>query len=152
MGASGLREMTKREMDAPKVNRSAMLGRIAGEGSSLQGTGREGQREEELAKPKVRDDKEGFARYHAPEIRVMKGNGSENGPKFLSSRLDASRNIPVAREVGVRDYALADTKVASTTEGVTKSSIAGPEGSKRRPMSFNNRAKIMSKPSKGPEG
>ena len=82
----------------------------------------------------------------------MEGNGSENVPKLLSSRLNASRNIPVARKVDVRDDALADTKVASATEGVTESSVAGPEGSKGRPMSSNNGTKIMSKPSKGPEG
>ena len=80
----------------------------------------------------------------------MEGNGSENRPKLMSSRLDASRDIPVARKVDVRDDALADTKVASATEGVTKSSIASPEGSEGRPMDSNNRAEILGKPSKGP--
>ena len=84
MRASGPRELTNREMDAPKIGRSVMLGRVADEGSSLQRTGREGQREEKLAKPEVRDDKKGFAGYHAPEVRVMEGDGSENGPKLLS--------------------------------------------------------------------
>ena len=81
----------------------------------------------------------------------MEGDGSENGPKLLSGRLDASRDIPVARKVDVRD-ALADAKVASATEGVTESSIASPEGSEGRPMSSNNGTKIMSKATKGPEG
>ncbi len=82
----------------------------------------------------------------------MEGDGSENGPKLLSGRLDASKDIPVARKVDVRDVALADTKVASAAESVTKSSIASPEGSEGRPMSSKNRPGIMSKPSKGPKG
>ena len=81
----------------------------------------------------------------------MEGDGSEDGPKLLSGRLDAPRDIPVARKVDVRDDALADTKVASATEGVTESSIASPEGSEGRPMGSNNRAEIMGKPSKGPK-
>jgi hypothetical protein len=48
--------MTKREMGAPKIERSAMLGRVASEGSSLDRAGRKGQREEELAEPEMRDD------------------------------------------------------------------------------------------------
>ena len=57
VGASGTREVTKREMDVPKIDKSVMLGRVADEDSSLQRNGGEGQREEKLAKPEVRDDK-----------------------------------------------------------------------------------------------
>jgi hypothetical protein len=42
-------------------------------------------------------------------------------------------------------------EIASAAEGVTKSSVADPESSKGRPMDPNDRAKIMSKPSKGPK-
>ena len=152
MGASGLRKMTKREMDAPKTERSAMLGRVAGEGSSIDRTGRKGQREEELAEPEVRNDKEGFAGYHAPEIRVMEGDGSEDSPKLLSGRLDAPRDIPVARKVDIRDVALADPQVASAAESITKSSIASPEGSEGRPMNSDDGSEIMGESPKGPKG
>ena len=77
--------MAKRELDAPKVDRSVMMKRVAGEGSSLRSTRRKRQRKEKLAKPEVRDDKQGFAGYHAPEVGVMEGDGSEDGPKLLSS-------------------------------------------------------------------
>ena len=150
MGAGGLRKMTKREMGAPKIERSAMLERIASESSSPERAGRGGQREEELAEPEMRDDEQGFASYHAPEIRVMEIDGSKDSPKLLSGRLDAPRDIPVARKVDIRDVALADPQVASAAESITKSSIASPEGSEGRPMDSNNRAEIMGKPSKGP--
>ena len=152
VSASGVREETEREVDMPKSSRTSMLRGAANEDDPLPISQGGTQREEKLAEPKVRNDKEGFAGYHAPEIRVMEGDGGENGPKLLSGRLDASRDIPVARKVDVRDDALADTKVASATEGVTKSSIASPEDSEGRPMSSNNRTEIMSKPSKGPKG
>ncbi len=61
-----------------------MLGRIASEQRARE-SWEGGQREEELAEPEVRDDKQGFARYHAPEIRVIESDGSEDSPKLLRS-------------------------------------------------------------------
>jgi len=77
--------MAKREMDAPKVDRSVIMERVAGEGSSLRSTRRKRQRKEKLAKPEVRDDKQGFAGYHASEVGVVEGDGIDDGPKLLSS-------------------------------------------------------------------
>ena len=151
MGASGLREMTKREIDAPKIDRSVMLGRVAGEGSSLRGTGKKGQREEKFAKPEVRYDKEGFAGYHAPEIRVMEIDGSKDSPELLSGRLDAPRDIPIARKVDIRDVTLADPQVASAAESITKSSIASPEGSEGRPKNSDDGSEIIGESPKGPK-
>ena len=54
-------------------------------------------------------------------------------------------------KVSVRDGAIADVEIASAAEGITESSIAGPEGGKGRPMGPNDRAKIVGQPSKGPE-
>jgi hypothetical protein len=77
--------MAEREMDAPKVDGSVMVKRVAGEGSSLRSTRRKRKRKEKLAKPEVRDDKQGFAGYHASEVGVVEGDGIDDGPKLLSS-------------------------------------------------------------------
>jgi hypothetical protein len=77
--------MAEREMDAPKVSRSVMVKRVAREGSSLRSTRRKRNRKEKLAKPEVRDDKQGFAGYHASEVGVVEGDGIDDGPKLLSS-------------------------------------------------------------------
>jgi len=77
--------MAEREMDAPKVNRSVMVRRVAREGSSLRSTRRKRNRKEELAKPEVRNDKQGFAGYHASEVGVVEGDRVDDGPKLLSS-------------------------------------------------------------------
>ena len=69
----------------------------------------------------------------------------------MGSRLDAARNIPLSEEVSVRDGRIADTDITSTAEGVPQGSIAGPEGSKGRPVGPNNRAKVMGQSSKGPK-
>jgi hypothetical protein len=151
MGASGLRKMAKREMSAPKVERSAMLKGIASESSSPKRAGRGGQREEELAEPEMRDDEKGFASNHAPEIRVMKIDGSKDSPELLSGRLDAPRDIPIARKVDIRDVTLADPQVASAAESITKSSIASPEGSEGRPMNSDDGSEIIGESPKGPK-
>jgi hypothetical protein len=85
VGASGPRELAEREMDAPKVSRSVMMRRVAREGSSLGSTRRKRNRKEELAKPEVRNDKQGFAGHHASEVRIVEGDRIDDGLKLLGS-------------------------------------------------------------------
>ena len=80
----------------------------------------------------------------------MESDGSENSPKLLSGRLDAPRDIPVARNVDIRDVALVDPQVASAAESITKSSIASPEGSEGRPMNSDDGSEIIGESPKGP--
>jgi len=85
MGTSGPRELAEREMDAPKVSRSVMVRRVAREGSSLRSTRRKRNRREELAKPEVRNDKQGFTGHHASEVRVVKSNRVGDAGKLVGS-------------------------------------------------------------------
>jgi hypothetical protein len=77
--------MAEGEVDTPKFNRSEMMEGVAEEGSSLEGRRRKRERDEELAKPEVRDDKQGFAGYHASEVGIVEGDGIDDGPELLSS-------------------------------------------------------------------
>jgi hypothetical protein len=90
-----------------------------------------GDGEEELAEPEVRDNKQGFARYHALEVRVMKSSRFNDAGELVGGRLDASRYIPLSKKVSVRDSRVADIGVASAAKGIPQSSITSPEGSKR---------------------
>ena len=85
MRASGPRELTDREMDTPKIDRSEMVGRVARDEGSVGNNRRGGNGEEELTKPEVRDDKKGFAGYHASEVRVMKSDRVDDAGKLVSS-------------------------------------------------------------------
>ena len=85
MRASGPREQTNREMDTPKIDRSVMVGRVARDEGSVGNNRRGGNGEEKLTKPEVRDDKKGFAGYHASEVRVMKSNRVNDAGKLVSS-------------------------------------------------------------------
>jgi hypothetical protein len=85
MRASGPRELTNREMDTPKIDRSVMVGRVARDEGSVGNNRRGGNGEEELTKPEVRDDKKGFAGYHASEVRVMKSDRVNDAGKLVSS-------------------------------------------------------------------
>ena len=152
MRAGGPRELTDREMDTPEIDSSEMVGRVARDEGSIGNNRGGGNGEEELMKPEVRADKKGFAGYHASEVRVMKSNRVNDAGKLVGSCLDAARNVPLSEEVSVRDGRIADIDIASTAEGVPQGSIAGPEGSKGRPVGPNNRAEIMGQSSKGPKG
>ena len=77
----------------------------------------------------MRSDKKGVGRYHAPQPRVMEGDGSEDSPKLLSGRVDAPRDVPVARKEDIRDITLANTQIATAAKSVAESSIGSPEGS-----------------------
>ena len=85
MSAGSPREMAEGEVDTPKCNRAEMMEGVAEEGSSLEGRRRKRERDEELAKPEVRDDKQGFAGYHASEVGVVEGDRVSDGPKLVSS-------------------------------------------------------------------
>jgi hypothetical protein len=82
----------------------------------------------------------------------MESDGSEDSPKLLSGRLDAPRDVPVARKEDIRDVALANTQIASAAKSVAESSIASPEGSNGRPMSSDDGSKIVGEPPEGPKG
>ena len=151
MRSGGPRELTNREMDTPEIDSSEMVGRVAIEKGSIESNRGGGNGEEELTEPEVRDNKESLTRYHASEIGVMKSDRVNNAGKLVGSCLDAARNVPLSEEVSVRDGRIADIDIASTAEGVPQGSIAGPEGSKGRPVGPNNRAEIMGQSSKGPK-
>ena len=151
MRAGGPRELTDREMDTPEVDGSEMVGRVARDEGSIENNRGGGNGEEELTEPEVRDNKESLTRYHASEIGVMKSDRVNNAGKLVGSCLDAARNIPLSEEVSVRDGRIADIDIASTAEGVPQGSIAGPEGSKGRPVGPNNGAKVMGQSSKDPK-
>ena len=99
----------------------------------------------------MRNDEKGVGRYHAPELGVMEGDGSEDSPKLLCGRVDAPRNVPIAGKESLGDVALVNTQVASATKSVAESAIAGPEGGNGRPMSPDNGGKIVGEPTEGPE-
>ena len=85
VGTSGPRELAEREMDAPKVSRSVMVRRVAREGSSLGSTRRRGNRKEELAKPEMRNDEQGFAGHHASKVRIVESDRIDDGRKLMGS-------------------------------------------------------------------
>ena len=85
MRASSPRELTDREMDTPKIDRSVIVWGVARDKSSIGGNRGGGNGEEELAKPEVRDDKKSFARYHASEVRVMKSDRVNDAGNLVSS-------------------------------------------------------------------
>ena len=99
----------------------------------------------------MRNDKKGVGRYHAPELGVVEGDGSEDSPKLLCGRLDAPRDVPIAGKEGLRDVALVNTQVAPATESVAESAIAGPQSSNGRPMSPDKGGKIVGESTEGPE-
>ena len=55
-----------------------------------------GDGEEELAEPEGRDNKQGFARYNALEVRVRKSSRFNDAGELVGGRLDASRHIPLS--------------------------------------------------------
>ena len=85
MGTNGPRELAERKMGAPKVSRSMMVRRVAREGSSLGSARRRGNRKEELAKPEMRNDEQGFAGHHASEVRIVEGDRIDDGRKLVGS-------------------------------------------------------------------
>ena len=85
MGTSGPRELAEREMDAPKIGRSMMMERVAREDGSIGSDRRGGNGKEELAKPEVRNDKQGFAGHHASEVRIVEGDRIDDGRKLVGS-------------------------------------------------------------------
>ena len=72
-------------MDAPKISRSMMVGRVAREDGSIESDRRGGNGKEELAKPEVRNDKQGFAGHHASEVRFVKSNRVDDGSQLVGS-------------------------------------------------------------------
>ena len=82
MRANGPRELTEREVDAPKIGRSVMVERVAREEGSIGSNRRGGNGKEELAKPEVRKDKQGFAGHHASEARIVKSDRVDDGRKL----------------------------------------------------------------------
>jgi hypothetical protein len=128
-----------------------MVGRVAIEKGSIESNRGGGNDKEELTEPEVRDSKESLTRYHASEIGVMESDRVSNAGKLVGSSLDAARNIPLSEEISVRDGEIADTDITSTAEGVPQGSIAGPEGSKGRPVGPNNGAKVVCQSSEGPK-
>ena len=151
MRSSGPRKLTNREMDTPEIDSSEMVGRVARDEGSIESYRGGGNGEEELTEPEVRDNKESLTRYHASEIGVMESDRVSNAGKLVGSSLDAARNIPLSEEISVRDGEIADTDITSTAEGVPQGSIAGPEGSKGRPVGPNNGAKVICQSSEGPK-
>ena len=151
MGASGLRQMSKREVSTPKVKRPAMLSRVAGEVRPPQGAGVAEQRIEKFAEPEVRNDEEGIGRYHALELGVMESDGSEDSPKLLRSRVDAPRDVPMAKKEGLGDVAVINTQIAPATECVTESTVAGPQGSNGRPVGPDKGDKVVGESTEGPK-
>ena len=99
----------------------------------------------------MRNDKKGVGRYHAPELGVVKGDGSEDSPKLLCGRLDAPRDVPIAEEESLGDVAAINTQVAPATESVTESTVAGPKGSNGRPVSPDKGGNIVGESTEGPE-
>ena len=85
MRASGPRELTKRKVNAPKIDRSVMVKGVAKNESSIGGSRGGGDGEEELAEPEVRDDKQSFARNHALEVRVMKSSRVHDAGELVGS-------------------------------------------------------------------
>jgi hypothetical protein len=85
MSASGPRELTKRKVNAPKIDRSVMVKGVAKNESSIGGSRGGGDGEEELAEPEVRDDKQSFARNHALEVRVMKSSRVDDAGELVGS-------------------------------------------------------------------
>ena len=83
MRASGPRELTKRKVNAPKIDRSVMVKGVAKNESSIGGSRGGGDGEEELAEPEVRDDKQSFARNHALEVRVMKSSRVDDAGELV---------------------------------------------------------------------
>ena len=85
MGTSGPRELTERKVDAPKIDRSVMVERVAREEGSIGSNRRGGNGKEELAKPEVRNDKQGFTGHHASEVRIVKSNRVGDAGKLVGS-------------------------------------------------------------------
>ena len=99
----------------------------------------------------MRNDKKGVGRYHAPELGVVEGDGSEDSPKLLCGRVDAPRNVPIAGKESLGDVALVNTQVAPATESVTESTVAGPQGSNGRPVGPDKGDKIVGESTEGPK-
>ena len=85
MGTNGPRELAERKMDAPKIGRSMMVERVAREEGSIGSNRRGGNGKEELAKPEVRNDKQGFTGHHASEVRIVKSNRVGDAGKLVGS-------------------------------------------------------------------
>ena len=151
MGTGGLRQMSKREMSAPKIERPTMLNRVAGELRPPEGAGVAEQRIEEFAKPEVRNDEEGIGRHHALELGVVEMDRSEDCPEILSGRMDAPRNVPVGKKEVLGDVTDVDTEITPGAECITKSTVAGTQGGDWSPVGPNKRDKILSESAEGPE-
>jgi len=77
----------------------------------------------------VRDYKKSVDGYHDPKTRVMTGNRGKDGPKLLIGRVETQRDVPIDREEGIGDIALANTEITTATEGVADSSTGSSKGS-----------------------
>ena len=77
----------------------------------------------------MRDYKESVDGYHGPKARVMTGNRGEDDPQLLIGRVETQRDVPIDREEGIGDIALANTEITTATEGVADSSTGSSKGS-----------------------
>ena len=57
----------------------------------------------------------------------------------------------MAKKESLGDVAVSNTQVAPATESVTKSTIAGPQGSNGRPVSPDKGGKIVGESTEGPK-
>ena len=143
--------MSEREVDTPKIEGPTMLGRVAGELRPPEETGVAEQGINEFAKPEVRNDEEGIGRHHALELRVIEIDRSEDSPKLLSGRMDAPRNVPVGKKEVLGDVTNVDTEITPGAECITKSTVAGPQGSDWGPVGPDKGDKIVGESAESPK-
>ena len=143
--------MSERKVDTPKIEGPTMLERVAGELRPPQGAGVAEQRIEKFAEPEVRNDEEGIGRHHALELGVMESDGGEDSPKLLRSRVDAPRNVPVGEKEVLGDVTDVNTEIAPGAECITKSTVAGTQGSDWSPVGPNKRDKVLGESAESPK-